>query len=289
VTLFDGDAAGKRAAARAFPIFIEAGVWAKGLTLPEGEDPDTFVRKAGADAMRERVKSAVPLTEAFVEHTVASTGKDPASLARAGADLANVLAKVTDPFEHDVLVRKAALWTGISEDVLRRESSRGRAKARSAQSDAPARAPTNVGTQRGGAAGPAETLASLLLADHELAPLVEKHAIIDRMEQSIWTDLARDMLAAAREGRSFDPADALDRLPDQMRARVAARLLDGSFGDRTRRERMVEDCMRSIERAARRRHNENLLGDLRKTEQMRAGEIPLDALTDWRPRNSSDA
>ena len=72
VTLFDGDTAGKRAAARAFPIFIEAGIWAKGLTLPDGEDPDTFVRKAGADAMRERVKGAVPLTEAFVEHTVSS-------------------------------------------------------------------------------------------------------------------------------------------------------------------------------------------------------------------------
>jgi DNA primase len=199
------------------------------------------------------------------------------------------LAKVTDPFEHDVLVRKAALWTGISEDVLRREAGRGRARARERQSDAPARVAANVGVHRGGAAGPAETLASLLLADRELIPLVDKRAILDRMEPSVWSDLTRDMLAAARDGRSFDPAEALDRLPEQLRARVAGRLLDDSLGDRARRERMIEDCMRSIERAARRRHNETLLGDMRKTEQLKAGEIPHETLSDWRPRNTSDA
>lgn len=289
VTLFDGDEAGKRAAARAFPIFIEAGIWAKGLTLPDGDDPDTFVRKAGADAMLERVKSAVPLTEAFLEHTVSASGKDPASIGRVCAELANVLAKVTDPFEHDALVRKAAHSAGISDEVLRREARRGAAKSRGREPEAePKRAATNLGTQRGGAAGPDESLVSLLLADGTLVAVIGARNVVDLMEESVWRELARDMIASARDGRSIDPAEALDRLPDQLRARVAARLLDDSLGNRERRERMMEDCIRSMERAARRRHNAGVLGDLRKTEQLRAGEIPHETLTDWRPRNSSD-
>src|SRR5262249_25039847 len=43
IACFDGDAAGRRAAARSFPVFLEAGLWGRGAFLPAGEDPDTFV------------------------------------------------------------------------------------------------------------------------------------------------------------------------------------------------------------------------------------------------------
>ena len=49
IACFDGDAAGRRAAARSFPVFIDAGLWGRGVFLPEGEDPDTFVRAHGGE------------------------------------------------------------------------------------------------------------------------------------------------------------------------------------------------------------------------------------------------
>jgi DNA primase len=288
VTVFDGDAAGKRAAARSFPIFVEAGVWAKGLTLPEGEDPDTFVRAHGAEALRERVARAVPLAEAYVVHAASASGRDSAAMARVGTELAGILSKVADPFQHDLLVRKAAHWTGFSEEVLRRESRRIEATGRGT-SQSGTRTASSVGQRRGGAPGPEELLVTALLADTGLTSTLAQHGVVERMEDSLWRELTRDIIQAVQEGRDVDSAEALARLPEFWRSRVASRLLEDTFADQAIRGRVVEDCIRRIEEAARRRHNETLLGDLRKTEQIRSGEIPHETLTGWRPRTSSDA
>jgi DNA primase len=68
VFCFDGDRAGREAAWRAlettFPVLHE-GRQASFLFLPEGEDPDTLVRKEGAEAFQARVRQAQPLPDYF--------------------------------------------------------------------------------------------------------------------------------------------------------------------------------------------------------------------------------
>jgi len=65
---FDGDAAGRQAAQRALGVtlpVIRDGQEARFLFLPEGEDPDTLVRREGQTAFAERVIQALPLSEFF--------------------------------------------------------------------------------------------------------------------------------------------------------------------------------------------------------------------------------
>src|SRR5207245_1622145 len=66
IACFDGDLAGRRAAARSFPVFLEAGLWGRGAFLPAAEDPDTFVRAQGRAALEGLLAAAEPLVEAFV-------------------------------------------------------------------------------------------------------------------------------------------------------------------------------------------------------------------------------
>ncbi len=65
---FDGDNAGREAATRALkttlPV-IEDGKEARFLFLPEGEDPDSLVRKEGKESFSERLDNALPLSEFF--------------------------------------------------------------------------------------------------------------------------------------------------------------------------------------------------------------------------------
>ncbi len=71
---FDGDAAGRRAARRALDLCLPVlrdGRTARFLFLPEGEDPDTLVRKLGAEGFRARLETAVPLSE-FLFDTAAA-------------------------------------------------------------------------------------------------------------------------------------------------------------------------------------------------------------------------
>lgn len=68
---FDGDNAGRTAAARAMEAvlpLLEDGLQARFLFLPEGEDPDTLVRKEGKAAFEERLNHAIYLPEFLFEH-----------------------------------------------------------------------------------------------------------------------------------------------------------------------------------------------------------------------------
>ncbi|MCB1665780.1 MAG: DNA primase [Pseudomonadales bacterium] len=68
---FDGDAAGRTAAWRGLqatlPV-LEDGRQVRFLFLPEGEDPDTLVRKIGRDRFSELVDNATPLADFFFDH-----------------------------------------------------------------------------------------------------------------------------------------------------------------------------------------------------------------------------
>ncbi len=65
-TLFDSDEAGKKAALRSLPLFLEAGVRSRVIMLPEGTDPDDFLKVNGPEAMERAVKSALTGMEFFL-------------------------------------------------------------------------------------------------------------------------------------------------------------------------------------------------------------------------------
>src|SRR5689334_2803377 len=67
---FDGDAAGRRAAWRALEnslVQLQDGKQLKFLFLPDGEDPDTYVRKHGKDAFEKLLSGATPLSRFLLD------------------------------------------------------------------------------------------------------------------------------------------------------------------------------------------------------------------------------
>jgi DNA primase len=72
VCCYDGDRAGREAAWRALENalpFLKDGVEMKFLFLPDGEDPDTLVRKIGKESFEEKLKNdAVPLSKFFFDN-----------------------------------------------------------------------------------------------------------------------------------------------------------------------------------------------------------------------------
>jgi len=74
VFCFDGDKAGRQAAWRALEATLpklKEGLQAKFLFLPEGEDPDSMVRKHGEEVFARQIEGAVPLSEFFFDHFTA--------------------------------------------------------------------------------------------------------------------------------------------------------------------------------------------------------------------------
>ena len=74
VFCFDGDKAGRKAAWRALEATLpklREGLQAKFLFLPDGEDPDSMVRKHGKEIFAQQIEAARPLSEFFFDHFTA--------------------------------------------------------------------------------------------------------------------------------------------------------------------------------------------------------------------------
>ena len=68
VVMYDGDAAGRKAAQKAVPVLLAAGCNGVAVMLPDGEDPDSLVRTQGAAALQSRIDAAPPMLNAHLEH-----------------------------------------------------------------------------------------------------------------------------------------------------------------------------------------------------------------------------
>src|SRR4030043_1209291 len=114
VLVFDNDDAGVAAAKRSLTILFENNFRAKVLLLPEGEDPDSFLRKKGSQPFKRMLAGALSMTE-FLLNTLKVDKIDAAK------EILRVISHIGDMIVADELLRELAEKTRIDESGLRSE------------------------------------------------------------------------------------------------------------------------------------------------------------------------
>jgi DNA primase len=121
VMAYDGDAAGQGAMLRSLGVLLGEGLDVIVVDLPRGDDPDSIVRREGADGWR-RMRDAALDPVAFVQkHVIESgsaSGGDPRE--RALAAVVQLARGVSDPIRARLLSERAAEVFGVSESVVQR-------------------------------------------------------------------------------------------------------------------------------------------------------------------------
>jgi DNA primase len=122
VLLFDADVAGIKASMRSIEILLKRDMEVKIVSLPKGEDPDTFVNKFGKDEFEELIKRAQNFLEYESKH-YASQGKfdDPATAAEAIRDLVKPISHISDELKRSLLIRNIAKKFNLREKLLELE------------------------------------------------------------------------------------------------------------------------------------------------------------------------
>lgn len=113
--MYDSDTAGSTAALRGADVLLQNGLEVYIVGLPEGHDPDSFVREHGTDALHELVRKAKGLFDYKVEQVL----QKPAE--QRGEDIQTLLeslAKMKEPIQRSLLLTTAAEKLHISESVL---------------------------------------------------------------------------------------------------------------------------------------------------------------------------
>lgn len=118
---YDSDEAGQRATMRALSIVRSTGARARVMIVPDGKDPDEYVRKHGADAFRKLSKDARSIGDFHLEYVQRTNdirtldGKNKALKA-----LLPVL-KESNPVEQNEYIKRLRSTLGIDEGIIRQE------------------------------------------------------------------------------------------------------------------------------------------------------------------------
>jgi DNA primase len=117
--LYDGDAAGIKAALRGIDLVLKGGLNVRIVLLPDGEDPDSFSKKMGSTALK---KYLVDHTKDFISFKIDLYSKDAASdpikKAEAIREIVTSIAVIPDAIKRSVYIQETSNLLKISEAVL---------------------------------------------------------------------------------------------------------------------------------------------------------------------------
>lgn len=122
VICYDSDEAGQKATARAIPILRNAGLLVRVLTVPNGKDPDEFIRSKGADGPA-AFKAAIEKSGNDVEYRLQKL-KQSYNLETSDGKVgyleaaAKIIAEISSPIERDVYTSKICSEYGIEKTAF---------------------------------------------------------------------------------------------------------------------------------------------------------------------------
>ncbi len=117
--LFDGDAAGIKAALRGIDMILKGGLNVRVLLFPDNEDPDSFSRKVGTSEFQKYLKDHTQDFVSFKANLYAKeAANDPIRKAESIKEIVSSIAVIPDPIKRSVYIQETSHLLKISEQVL---------------------------------------------------------------------------------------------------------------------------------------------------------------------------
>ena len=240
VFCFDGDRAGRQAASRALetalPQMID-GREARFLFLPEGDDPDTLVRREGTEAFQNRVTCAMPLSEFLFEQ--AAQGRDLNTVEgreRFASQVLEALNKVPDGMLKSLLLESLAQRSGLAQEQLKvllekriqaaqrhpaqGDPEQGEIGSSSESTSAVKLASTQSSRSRSQVLSPVGRIVQLLLHEPNLVSALPDH--LEWLPEDDDTPLCQELIALLKAGRYRSPQVVLAHFQGSQQGQALA-------------------------------------------------------------------
>jgi DNA primase len=277
IALFDGDEAGHKAAARSFEIFIEAGLLGRAAFLPTTDDPDTFVRRNGKVAIEAVLDGAVPLADYYFSWLEKRYGKTLEGKSQIASEISRILVKINNPFEVDLLVRRAVDTLGIREEILRRTTAFQRSHWPRASTVAVS--PQSAAHNREDIAE--RSLISLMLRFPSVIRELEKEKEVSRWMGQPWQEVIDLILAEWQERGRLDLFGLTQRLSPDLAARIAALALEAESVPEADCRKIIDDCLSHLRRKYLRGLERNLRIAIRAAEEQKDEKAKRERILEW--------
>jgi DNA primase len=260
VLSFDPDAAGQGAAAKSCEMLVEEGFEVNVAILPAGEDPDTFVRRAGRQGYAERLKQSQPYLEYLLNRAAAghNLNTDEGKV-RFISEMVPVAGRIPDDVLRERFADRLAQRTGIAPEVIRGEIRKARGAKRVGVTirDIP-----SIGQVTKAEKG----LIWFLIHDPARA-LTAIRTFTDADFEALSTRSVLDLARKLDEDSSFSPSVLLERL-----SMGEAQLVTAIASETEPPVHEADDCVRSVQRARYDRERAAVQREIDRLQQLGATE-----------------
>jgi DNA primase len=267
ILLFDPDQAGTKAALRTLPLFLEEGLGPKVLTLPRGEDPDTFIRKGNLDSLEKMLTEALPLIDFYFEDLLKTY--DPNSVdgkVKIAEEGMKLIQKIPEKIRRDFYVKTLAERLDVKESTLHEILSslpKNRVKAPPSISPLPPPEPFPKAE---------EMLIRLLIHHPELIPKGSKEGILHEFENPLLKRLGLALEDLYQKKGWLNLSEALGTMEKDLSERLRKYAFEETGIETNRLEKIFNDCIQKIRQKKLKREGRELLKRIQEMEKKRGGE-----------------
>jgi DNA primase len=260
--LFDPDEAGRKALARSLELFLAGNVHARAVILPDGHDPDDFVRNQGREKMEDLLAGALPMADYYIEAILGAKGtleEDRDKLREAVA----FIGRIENIAERNLFGKKVAEALDVDEQVLNAEVQRTLSHRAAPPADRPRRTATGEFDHL------EMSLVQMMLEYPAKASVVADSGVIACFRTNELRLLAEGLLAADREGWAItDPVAPVGALAEgPLREKLLALLVQESPYPEEMIDRQLADTIRKIRKRVYKEKRHNLTRRIAEAEK----------------------
>ena len=266
VALFDPDEAGRKALARSLELFLAGNLSARALVLPDGRDPDDYVRAHGGDQLLALVGRAPSIVDYYIDHILGDQGgfeKDRDSVHKAVAFIKHI----ENAIDRNLFIKRVSEKLGIDQELLKKEIYHALPSV------------TDANTTRGSRIVDIEklelNLIHLLLIHPEKITGVAQTRALDYFTNSDLKNFGEMLQSMAAGSQPVDAVEMVSRLnPGPLREGLMKKLMEAQPPEEDKMlERMISDTARQIRRRWYKEKRKALGMNIRKAQE--AGDVNL--------------
>jgi DNA primase len=243
VAVFDPDEAGKKALTRSIELFLSGNMHAKGAVLPDGHDPDQYLRTHGKEAFMEIIDDAQSLVDYYIENVI---GKVATFEDKKGAlkEAVSFIVHIDNARERDLFIKRVSEKLGLDQELLTKEVNLALQAPAGKLADPSKEADIDIDTVE-------LSIIHIMLEYPSMVPEIVKNNIFDCFMSVNMKSLAIKLADSyAKEGaKGFDASRFIQAIDNGLiRKKLLRMMIDENPYDEKVIDRVTADAMKQIKR-----------------------------------------
>jgi DNA primase len=250
VVLFDSDEAGIKAALRAIPVLVNAGLAIRVTQVENAKDPDEYIKSFGAEAFARLLALAKSHTIFQIEQLNKQYNLEILTeRVKFTSESAKLIAKADNAIERDAYIKEVALITGVSAEAVAAETEKAMNR--------PVRGPrVRVTEPRQGNAAKGVTdakrgLIALAAADPEISAALKPSLKPEELEEEVYAKLLSLIYSLSEQSLECVPAALISAFGEVEEQKQVSAVFARSeeYPDKISKEKAINEMLKVLKKS----------------------------------------